>query len=71
MSRLGIDRNTLQQRIQVGDVRVGNERALERCPGRFVTLLRQVMKKREVDDLAIDEAAVVITQVPAIDKQVT
>ena len=67
---LGVDGNALQQGIEVGDMRVGGEGALERGAGRFVAPVGQVLKEREIDDLAVDETAVVVREVPAIDKQI-
>jgi hypothetical protein len=51
-------------------MRERGEGALERGAGWLVAPLSDVLQKREIDDLAVDETAVIIAKVPAIDKQV-
>lgn len=70
MSGFRINRNAPQQSFEIGDPRECGESTLERGAGRFVALLGQGLQIREIDNLAIDAPTVVVTKVPAIEKQV-
>jgi len=51
-------------------VRIGGKGTLERSAGWFIALLGNVFQECKIDDLAVDETPVVVTEIPAVNKQV-